>query len=224
MAALVREAAPGYGLPESEAVTVRARGPRPGHRPPRRLEYDLGQARPAVTRGAGARAAPPVPRRAHARASAAPGRARGAGGDAPRALRRPRLPARPDGRGAAGVGEAARRGGLLPGTPRAAAAPSARSPAESEAELRREVPAGRLDGDAVDAVLAAAGHRVGRRRQWPAGLTPREVEVLRLLARGSSSKQIARELVTLPRPRATTSSTSTRRPGHGPELGRASSR
>ena len=33
------------------------------------------------------------------------------------------------------------------------------SPADAEAELRRDVASGLLDGDAVDAVLAAAGHR-----------------------------------------------------------------
>ena len=38
--------------------------------------------------------------------------------------------------------------------------------------------------DAVEAVLTAAGHRVPRRREGPAGLTAREVEVLKLLARG----------------------------------------
>jgi HD-GYP domain-containing protein (c-di-GMP phosphodiesterase class II) len=60
--------------------------------------------------------------------------------------------------------------------------------------LRHEVRAGRLDGEAVDAVLRAAGHRVRRRREWPAGLTTREVEVLRLVARGRSHKEIAEEL------------------------------
>jgi HD-GYP domain-containing protein (c-di-GMP phosphodiesterase class II) len=70
--------------------------------------------------------------------------------------------------------------------------------AEAAEELRREVREGRLDGAAVEAVLAGAGRRA-RRRQWPAGLTTREVEVLRLLAGGHTNKDIARRLYLSPR-------------------------
>jgi DNA-binding CsgD family transcriptional regulator len=75
----------------------------------------------------------------------------------------------------------------------------ARSPDEAAAELRKEVRAGRLDGDAVEAVLDAAGHRTRRRPERPAGLTARAVEVLRLVARGLSTKEIAQQLKMSPK-------------------------
>jgi DNA-binding CsgD family transcriptional regulator len=66
---------------------------------------------------------------------------------------------------------------------------------EAEAELLADAQAGRLDPDVVDAVLAAAGHSVEKRaRELPAGLTPRELEVLLALARGQSNQSIGDDL------------------------------
>lgn len=61
----------------------------------------------------------------------------------------------------------------------------------AERLLREEVGSGGLDGDAVNAVLKAAGHRVRRRAGLPGGLTPREADVVVLLARGRSNPEIA---------------------------------
>ena len=73
-------------------------------------------------------------------------------------------------------------------------------PADDAAQqLHADVAAGRLDAEAVDAVVSAVGHAVPRRREGPAGLTPREVEVLRLLALGLSNREIGARLVITPK-------------------------
>jgi HD-GYP domain-containing protein (c-di-GMP phosphodiesterase class II) len=73
-------------------------------------------------------------------------------------------------------------------------------PDEAARRLQADVEAGRLDGDAVTAVLDAAGHPTTRTRTaLPAGLSDREVEVLRLMARGLSNRQIGERFTISPR-------------------------
>ena len=66
---------------------------------------------------------------------------------------------------------------------------------DAAAELRTMAAAGTLDGEAVERVLAAAGHRRSARPARTAGLTPREAEVLRLVALGLTTRQIGAQLV-----------------------------
>jgi putative nucleotidyltransferase with HDIG domain len=97
--------------------------------------------------------------------------------------------------------------GLLPPAARLLAAADARHamgeprphrPALSEADARRalaeDVAQGRLDAEAVRAVLMAAGEPDDLPAANPGGLSDREVEVLVLVARGASNKEIAARL------------------------------
>jgi HD-GYP domain-containing protein (c-di-GMP phosphodiesterase class II) len=69
------------------------------------------------------------------------------------------------------------------------------SGADAATQLRDEADAGRFGSVEVNAVLDAAD-QAGRpvTSSHPAGLTDREVEVLRLIARGSANKQVAAKL------------------------------
>lgn len=70
---------------------------------------------------------------------------------------------------------------------------------QAAAITRAEVKAGRLESAAVEAVLSAAGQRSRMRPERPGGLTPREAEVLTLLARGRSNRAIAQTLGIAPK-------------------------
>ncbi len=74
----------------------------------------------------------------------------------------------------------------------------AAAPEAAAAAVRAAARAGTLDGEAVEAVLVAAGHRAAAAHAWPAGLSDREVEVLRLVARGYTNRQIADHLTISP--------------------------
>lgn len=65
--------------------------------------------------------------------------------------------------------------------------------------LRERVRDKALDPVAVDAVLHAVGAKAQGPKPRPHGLTPREIEVLNLVAQGASDKQIAAALVISPK-------------------------
>ncbi len=75
---------------------------------------------------------------------------------------------------------------------------------DTAAELRRLESDGLLEPRATRAVLVAAGHgepqtQTGKRQRNPGGLTRREVEVLRLAARGLTTRDIADRLFISPK-------------------------
>ena len=73
-----------------------------------------------------------------------------------------------------------------------------REPLEADEAAQRllaSATSGRLDPDAADAVLASSGSSTrAPRLSAPGGLTPRQVDVLRLLAEGLSNKEIGQRL------------------------------
>ena len=68
------------------------------------------------------------------------------------------------------------------------------TPEEAAARLSERVRSGVLDPSSVDAVLAVVGHPATRRRREDT-LSPRETEILGLVARGLSNREIASRLV-----------------------------
>lgn len=66
-------------------------------------------------------------------------------------------------------------------------------PEAAAQELRRQVQRGGLDGEVTEALLEAAGHQPAPKplAELPAGLSEREVEVLRLIVRGLSNREMA---------------------------------
>lgn len=76
----------------------------------------------------------------------------------------------------------------------------ARPPEAACAQLRRAAGDGSFAAADVEAVVEAAGHEpAARSRARSHDLTEREVEVLRLIARGRSNRQVAAELVISPK-------------------------
>src|SRR5205823_3231770 len=70
---------------------------------------------------------------------------------------------------------------------------------EAAAHLRAEARDGKLDASAVDVVLSISGHKRSGAPASTAGLTPRKVEVLVLVARGASTRHVARALHITPK-------------------------
>ena len=70
---------------------------------------------------------------------------------------------------------------------------AARSPEEAARAVGEAASAGRIDAEAVAAVLDAAGAAVPRMGR-PAGLTDREAHVISMVAKGLQTKQVGHRL------------------------------
>ncbi|MCP4381434.1 MAG: response regulator transcription factor, partial [Hyphomicrobiales bacterium] len=70
---------------------------------------------------------------------------------------------------------------------------------EAAEQLLAEVSAGRLPREAVRGVLDGVGQARAVAQTYPDGMTRREAEVLRELARGKTNKEIARALEVAPK-------------------------
>ncbi|WP_051217904.1 HD domain-containing phosphohydrolase [Nocardioides insulae] len=84
---------------------------------------------------------------------------------------------------------------LVEDRPHRSGLPAARARQRLDADVR----AGRLDADAVAAVVATAAGSRRHRPSGAAGLTARQLDVLRLVARGLSNREIASRLCLSPR-------------------------
>ena len=204
-AELAADAARVLGLDEEAVTDAPPRGARARLRNHRRAELDLGQARAAHADGVRSGRASPDADRADAAPLAGAGRPEPRRVRAPREVRRVRVPQARAGRRRRSRSVRPGGDGDLRGADHRASRPSA---VLARGRGRRASPSsnreGVLEPRASRAVLVAAGHGEprapsGKRPQNPGGLTRREVDVLRLAARGLTTRQIADRLFISPK-------------------------